>query len=203
MTTNLNRIRNALKNNNVVLTRGELRIDKPEPPVEVLPPDRSHISEGGAPRSTTDEPTSVRLKPTTWAASVPWYEIPRYAARLEAEVHAVQSQFPSARLACLPRETLVWQLPIRSLSGRSYDIAIQYPNSFPLGEPAVFVLSETLKSTPHQFADGRLCLGHAFARETSALTTAAWAAAWLSAYELYLETDSWPEFHPHTAGITR
>lgn len=203
MTTNLNRIRNALKNNNVVLTRGELRIDKPEPTTEVLPPVRSPVWDGGPARPTTDEPTSVRLKPTTWAASVPWYEIPRYVARLEAEVHAVQSQFPSARLACLPHETLVWQLPIRSLSGRLYEVAVEYPASFPLGEPSVFVLSEQLKSTPHQFADGRLCLGHAFARETSALTTAAWAAAWLSAYELYLETDSWPEFHPHTAAATR
>ena len=198
-TTNLNRIRDALKSNNVVLTRGELRIaPSATSPAEVLPPVRDPLWDGGPGRSTAEEPVAIRLKPTTWAAPA-WYEEPRYRTRLEAEVHAMQIQFPQARLAFLPGETLVWEVPVRTLTGGRYHVAIKYPRSFPIGEPEVYVLSSRLAHSPHQFSDGRLCLGHAFARETSALTTAAWATAWLSAYEVYQQTNVWPEFYPHVA----
>lgn len=195
MSSNLNRIREALRNNKVVLSRGELRIDpQPSGKAEILPPVRSPMWDGGPAQHTTEEPTSIRLKPTTWAAPA-WPDDRRYQRRLEAEVLAMKAQFPAAVLARL-QDTLVWEMPVRTLSGTLYHVAVQYPSAFPLGEPVVFVLSHKLKASPHQFPDGSLCLGHAFARETSALTTAAWSAAWLSAYEVYLETGSWPEFHP-------
>lgn len=202
MSTNLSRIREALQRNNVILENGELRVDEPRQSGAITPRHQGAPRQGKqglqspAPADPVAEnpPAAVRIKPTTWAAPEPWYTQARYAGRFSAECAAVLAQTPAARLAVTDDDTLFWDATVRTLGGQDYRISVVYPQTFPYGELQVFVLSPTLLSSPHQFSNGQLCLGHAFGACTSAVTTAAWAATWLSAYEVYRATGNWPEF---------
>lgn len=201
----VDRIRNALRNGQVVLERGQLRISD-ETTAESAAARRSSTratapavpppfpSEPVDEFSDIEPPTSIRLKPTTWAWDDPWYLKPRFERRLAAEVLVMRQQFPLAELTVLETGQLTWILPVVSLRGCRYDAALVYPLDFPSGEISAYVTSPQIDDCPHQFHDGRLCLGHRFARQTSALTTAMWVSAWVSAYEVYGETGEWPEF---------
>lgn len=124
-----------------------------------------------------------------------WYDNPKHLRRLAAEKALLLTHFPSASLVLDEQHRLMWSLPVFSLRGRRYDVALVYPPDFPAGPIQAYILDPEIRpGVPHRYAGGSLCLGHSSTPHTSALTTAVWVCAWASAYELWLLQGSWPEF---------
>lgn len=134
-------------------------------------------------------------------APVVWFE--RNPARLVLERNAVAARFPGFRLV-RDKQTLYWVGTLVSNSGRPYEVTVEYPDNFPDTPPKVFPTNPPIaiwrddKMLKHQYKDGSLCLFHPsdrfFEPKTTAVTVIATAAAWLFAYEQWLDSgkQSWP-----------
>jgi hypothetical protein len=132
--------------------------------------------------------------------------------RQDAELMAVK--FPRFRLVQAKADVtyhgrtaavagqLHWLGRFRVHSGNLYTVVLAYPDGYPQAPMACHVIDPALPPlTPHRYADGHLCLysndhggrGAGFeSGTTTAVTYAAWTAAWLHAYEVWARAGRWP-----------
>ena len=142
------------------------------------------------------------LHPIRWHSQT-WYEaIP---GRLVLESKAMETRFPDFQLV-RDGTQLVWMGTLETNRGNRYEIALYYPDNFPDTPPKVFPInpvlevykSPTTNSLKHQYNDGSLCLhfpaDQSFGTRSTAATVIAVAAAWLFAYETWLDSGKteWP-----------
>jgi len=142
----------------------------------------------------------TQLQPSRWHNQL-WYQA--NPARLLMERKAVESRFPQFALV-RDGEQLVWMGKLTTNRGEVYEIALYYPDDFPISPPRVFPIVPTITSwkneaageLKHQYADGALCLydpkDRTFNQNSTAATVIAVAAAWLFAYETWLDSGEWP-----------
>lgn len=135
-----------------------------------------------------------------------WYE--RNPARLVQEQKAMERRFPGFKLH-RDGTKLVWVGILTTNRNERYELAVEYPDNFPDQEPKVFPIEPTIaiwrddNMLQHQYNDGSLCLFHPNDRfweaNTTAATVVATAAAWLFAYEEWLESgkQAWPGVEAH------
>lgn len=140
------------------------------------------------------------LQPSRWALH--WYE--RDKARFVLEQRVMVQKFPQFRLF-RQDDALCWLGQLTTNRGNGYELLVRYPDEFPYKAPLVYPYNPVLKVTDpltgkpkHQYPDGRLCLyfpgDETFSPNTTAASVVAVAAAWLFAYELWLEAGclEWP-----------
>jgi hypothetical protein len=130
-----------------------------------------------------------------------WYDYDPQRVILEQQVMA--QRFPHFQLV-RRGPALCWVGTLVTNRGNRYSILVEYPEHFPTQAPTVYPLDPVVDSTDlygqlkHQYPDGKLCLYYpgdrTFARETTAATVVAVAAAWFFAYESWLESGKrdWP-----------
>lgn len=91
-------------------------------------------------------------------------------------------------------ETLFWVEDLVAESGAPYRLKISYPERFPHEPPKAFVVWPDIKTAPHRFSDGSLCLfdrPSASGVKTTALVVRNRAVAWFLAYEIWRATGEW------------
>lgn len=97
-------------------------------------------------------------------------------------------------------------------SGRLFNIAIVYPENFPIVSPRLYPidadshLPEGVSQVPHRFPDGSLCI-HFPSVESPNITgadLAKMAVYWLQTFENFIETGSWgePSITPKSSEIS-
>ena len=118
-----------------------------------------------------------------------WYE--RNPERLAVELKLI-SQFH-------PRSQVVKQGGLlrirRAIRGRMaiYSTEVIYPVDFPFGIATAIILAPKLRSSPHQFAEQRLCICHAedVSLETTGKVYCDWVDQWIERYERFCESGDW------------
>ena len=135
----------------------------------------------------------LKILPTRWY--IQWYLVRK--DRLVAESKVMKLSFPQFKLKRLKGGALAWRGEIVSNKGNRYDIALIYPENFPYEPIKAYILFPKLHpDTPHVFADGSLCLfapsDRGWDDSITAATMAAKVAAWIFAYEYWLEKGVWP-----------
>lgn len=133
-----------------------------------------------------------------------WYE--RLPERLVLEGQVMRERFPQFQLVCDGNGVLSWRGSLRTNRGNVYELAIIYPTSFPDDAPQAKPINPAIEvfrngrggRLQHQYSDGLLCLYYpgdrTMQKDTTAATVVALAAAWLFAYESWLESGRrhWP-----------
>lgn len=147
-------------------------------------------------------PNSFRqLKPTRWYAA--WFEV--NPSRLLLEQQSMNEKFPQFQLFRNGND-LSWVGSLTTNRNNPYLLNVRYPAKFPYEAPQVFPVEPVIQvndaSNPgrykHQYPDGHLCLyypgDYTFSPNTTAATVVAVAAAWLFAYESWVESGyrDWP-----------
>jgi hypothetical protein len=128
----------------------------------------------------------ARKKSMTWHTRDP--------ERLRKEVELMQHHSKAALHRVAGR--LAWLERIHSsASGRPYDLAIEYPDTFPYSPPRAFILSPSVEGAPHRLSDGSLCLfgdpWQASGVKTTALSVRNRAIVWFLAFEVWQRTGEW------------
>ena len=149
------------------------------------------------------------IKQITETNMQPWYEA--NPARLIKEKKIMETRFPGFQLV-RDGAQLVWIGTITTNRGTPYEIALYYPNEFPALPPKVYPINPAISSwenrqagrLKHQWSDGSLCLDFPSDKtlnvNATAATVIAMAAAWLFAYESWMESGQtdWPGIEaPH------
>lgn len=146
--------------------------------------------------------SDTQLRPARWH-NLPWYET--NPGRLVLEKKAVETRFPEFQLV-RDGNQLVWVGTLMSNRGKSYEIAIYYPDDFPASAPRVYPINPRITSwknqqeglLQHQWNDGSLCLYYpddrTFHANSTAATVIAIAAAWFFSYESWVDSGrtAWP-----------
>lgn len=122
--------------------------------------------------------------------------------RLLIEQEAMAQKFPQFQMLRLEDDNLGWLGTLTTNRENSYTLLVEYPAAFPDKPPTVkpvepdFLALDTEGKLKHQYPDGKLCLFYpgdrTFSRRTTAAAVIAVTAAWLFAYESWLETGAWP-----------
>lgn len=144
---------------------------------------------------------TTQLNATCW--HLEWFE--RMPERLVLEQQVMQDRFPQFQLL---RDGLMlyWIGKLTTNRGNVYQLVVKYLPSFPNDPPQAYPIDPAIAvyksgwsgALKHQYADGRLCLYYpadrTLTRETTAATVVAMAAAWLFAYESWLQSGKtdWP-----------
>lgn len=179
MAIDVREIRRKLKENNEIVVNQDGSI--------------SSASQDEAQTETSQDQPKTMLKPNRWYGY--WYQ--DQPGRLVAEDDTVRSRFPQFKLQKLNGK-LAWVGKLVSNRGRNYEVAVVYPNDFPLQPPEAYVLRPKIKArkTRHMYLNGKLCLFYpkdrSYSGNTTAATVIAWASAWIFSYEDWLETGVWP-----------
>ncbi|NJL54012.1 hypothetical protein HC928_01825 [bacterium] len=132
-----------------------------------------------------------------------WYQSD--PARLIIEKRAMEARFPQFRLI-QDGQKLTWIGKLESNRDNTYEIAVVYPDNFPIKPPDVYPIDPIITvwkdaqagHLKHQYNDGKLCLyfpgDGSFSDKTTAATVVAVAAAWFFAYEAWLASGKreWP-----------
>lgn len=124
----------------------------------------------------------------------------RYPNRFKHEKAVVKDRFYEANPTLMRHEgKLAWTLDITKQSGTTYKVVVAYPENYPHQQPETYVVKPKLVpgETKHMFTNGELCLFDRDGREwdvdrSTAATVIAWAATWLTAYEIWKRTGNWP-----------
>lgn len=132
-----------------------------------------------------------------------WYE--SNPARLLLEKQAMSTRFPGFVMRKMNDGRLAWLGSLETNSGSQYEVVVLYPHDFPREVPLVYpidppinVWDEKQFRQRHQYPDGHLCLYYpsdrTFDNSATAATVIAVAAAWLFAYESWIQSGKtfWP-----------
>jgi hypothetical protein len=125
--------------------------------------------------------------------------------RLLLEKREMARRFPQFELY-LTDGYLSWVGKLETNRGHSYRLDVRYPDDFPYKAPLVYPIDPPIEACidegntrfKHQYPDGHLCLFYpgdkTFSPRTTAAAVVAVAAAWLFAYESWLESGrtDWP-----------
>lgn len=141
------------------------------------------------------------LRRKTGGDDLEWWQSEYGRWRFEAEAKAMR-RFPEFTASLSPSGRLRWRGWLKSAlpRGRSYQICVTYPPTFPDEAPMVSITYPELPldGVPHLLNGRRPCLyregdrdGYDPARTTAA-TLVAWTALWIHAFETWRATGSWP-----------
>ena len=132
-----------------------------------------------------------------------WYQT--MPERLLLEKQVMNDKFPQFELFLLDGQ-LRWLGELVTNRANKYQLEIRYPNDFPYKAPLVYPIEPIIEAYEtegserykHQYPDTHLCLYYpgdkTFSPKTTAAAVVAVAAAWLFAYETWLENGGtyWP-----------
>ena len=124
-----------------------------------------------------------------------WYI--QWPERLKKEQYEMTKRFPKLRLHTLEDGRLVWLGSLELSSGRSFQIAIVYPQEFPRISPRAYPIDpdflENAKEVPHKFDDGSLCLSYPAFNSPSATAAdiATGAFIWLEHFDGFADSGTW------------
>ena len=114
--------------------------------------------------------------------------------RLKIENYLVKLRFNSFALRNFSNGSFGFVGTVLTNGGRSYEIAIVLPSSYPNEAPKAYPVSPKLRSDVHMYPDGSMCLSlpEDWSAEKTVVTVIGWISHWLHNYEIYNEKGVWP-----------
>jgi len=82
---------------------------------------------------------------------------------------------------------------ITTKKGDVYDIKILFPDNYPNKVPNVYCMSPSLRDSPHQLSNNKLCYCYEYEWHSNYTVAVAigWAAKWFDAYDHWKKTGKW------------
>jgi ubiquitin-protein ligase len=112
--------------------------------------------------------------------------------RLAIERRAIAQSFPQMEFF-LKANQLYVRGAIHTGYGKTYDLIILYPDTYPYEAPKVFSGTPLKANTPHRFRDGSLCVHYnEWSPSYTVIVAIGWAAHWFHAYDAWVQTGDWP-----------
>lgn len=117
-------------------------------------------------------------------------------ARINREVAQASQQFAYAELYRTSSDELYVKTALQPTSSQAYIVGIYFPDEYPYKLPRVFILKPSISDRPpHRYDTGNICYMHPSKwnpGEHNLTYVIGRAAKWLSKYEVWKNTGSWP-----------